>query len=153
MASAVTTSKLFSEMKIQMFDHDPGATTAIITSPDGGTTKRVADMRDYEYFGVLAALTVIGSSSGITKVEIVAATDSAITTPVVVKDSGTVDADAIGDYVALECTVEELAALGSGLRYLAARITCSHAGDEACVTYIQGGARRATNGLTATTIA
>lgn len=149
MASAVATEKLFSSHKIAMYDHDPGATTAIITSADGGTTKQYVDGRDGENFAVLAKPTVGGS---ITKLEIVAATDVAFTTPVVVKDSGVVAADALADYVALECTAAEVAHLGADLRYLAGRITMGTATDEAAVTYIQTGLRYAKTGQTATTI-
>lgn len=153
MASALSISKFFANAMVQMWDHDPGATTAVICSPDGGTTKRIVDLRDYEGFAVIVMTSVLGGS-GVTKVEIVASEDSAgATNLTVVKDSGTVAADAVGDFVALECTAEELAQLDPDLRYVAARITCQHAGDEAVVTYIRHKPRFATSGLTATTIA
>ena len=151
MASLVTSDKLSSTLKVASYDHDPGATTAIITSPDGGTTKRVQDMRDFAHFMVMAKPTIVAAGC-LTKLEIVAATDSAITTAVVVKDSGTVAADALNDYVMLECTVDELAHLGENLRYLAARLTMATSTDEACVTYIAGAARYPGAGLTATNI-
>lgn len=149
MASAVGTEKIFANAKIAMYDHDPGATTAIIVSGDGGTTKRYVDGRDAENFAVVA-MTTIGDMS---KLEIIAASDVAFTSPVVVKDSGAVVADAVGDYVALECTMAEVAPLGTNLRYLAGRLTMDTATDEAVVTYIQTGLRFAKTGQTATTIA
>lgn len=149
MASAVATEKLFATHKIAMYDHDPGATTAVIVSGDAGTTKRYVDGRDAENFAVIA-MTTIGDMS---KLEIVASSDAAFTSPVVVKDSGAVVADAVGDYVALECTMAEVAPLGADLRYLAGRITMDTATDEAAVTYIQTGLRFAKSGQTATTIA
>jgi hypothetical protein len=36
MASEITTQHLFANQKLKLYDHDPGATTAIIVSPDGG---------------------------------------------------------------------------------------------------------------------
>lgn len=136
MASAVATVKNMANIAIGIWDHDPGATTAKLASADGGTTIKYVDMRDFSKLLVAVAPTVFASSSGVTKVEIVASADAAFTTPVVVKDSGTIDADAIGDWYALECTAEEIAILGNTLRYAAARVTCSNAGDEALVIYL-----------------
>jgi len=149
MPSLVAPDKIAANNKIAMYDHDPDATTAVIVSGDGGTTKRYVDGRDAEYFGVVA-MTTVGE---IAKLEIVAATDAAFTSPVVVKDSGAVAADAVGDYVVQECTMAEVAHLGSGLRYLAGRITMTTATDEAAVTYIQTGLRHAATGSTANAIA
>lgn len=155
MASSLSGMKLFSELKIQMFDHDPGATTAVLCSPDGGTTIKYADMRDYGTFAAIAMASTL-TGNGITKLEIVASAAVAFSSVVVVKDSGTVAADAVGDYVVEECTAEELAQLSSDnsveLRYVAARLTCQNAADEAVVTYIQGNPRWPQSGLTADTI-
>lgn len=150
MASAVDTEKIGSGMFIRSYDHDPGATTAVITSPDGGTTIRTLDMSDYGNFAVIAMLSVkVGN--GITKLEIIADGDGTFdgADVVVIKDSGTVAADAVGDCVFLECAASELAPLGSTLRYVAARITCHNAGDEAVVTYIGASPRVSQTGLTA----
>lgn len=153
MASALSVSKLFSGAAIAAYDHDPGATTAVITSPDGGTTKRAADMRDYDGFAVIAKPTVVGGG-GLTLLEIIAAEDSALTTNVTqVKTSGTVAADALDDYVVLECLASELAQLGANLRYVGARLTMATATDEASVVYIRHRAKYAKDALTATTIA
>uniref|UniRef100_A0A6M3L7Y8 Uncharacterized protein n=1 Tax=viral metagenome TaxID=1070528 RepID=A0A6M3L7Y8_9ZZZZ len=156
MASALNTEKIFSKIAIAMYDHDPGATTAIICSGDGGTTKNYVDMLSYGRFGVEAMLSVIGSSSGMTLLEIVACAATNFSSVVVVKTTGTIAADAVGDYAVLECTAEEIAQLATdnsaALRYAAARITCSNAGDECVVTYILAEPRFAYSGLTATTI-
>lgn len=153
MASAVTTQKLFGRNSITMYDHDPGGTSATICSPDGGTTKRVADLTNYENFAAIAMTSVSASSSGITKLEIVAADDSAMSTNLtVVKDSGTVAADAVGDIVVAECTAAEVRSLGTSLRYVAARLTCSNSGDEAVVTYLLANPRFAYQDLTANQI-
>ena len=88
--------------------------------------------------------------------EIVGYTDSAgAGTAYVVKDSGTVAADAVGDQVTIECNAQEVAQIGTdngvALRYVTARITCSNAGDEARVAFV-GKAVRPYGGLTPDTI-
>jgi hypothetical protein len=150
MPSAVSTEKIGSRIFVKSYDHDPGATTAIVVSPDGGTTKRTADMGLYERFAVLAKPTVVGAG-GLTKLEIIASAAADMSNPVVVKDSGTVAGDALDDNVFAECTAAEVKTLGDTLRYVAGRLTMATATDEASVTYI-GWPRNAKTGLTATVI-
>lgn len=157
MAGALTSfARLFANAFIKGYDHDPGATTAIVTSPDGGTTKRYLDMSLYGGFAVYATPTAL-TGAGITKVEIVASETVDMTTVTVVKDSGTVVADALGDFVVLECTAAEVAQLGEAaglnLRYVGARITEANAADEAHVVYIGYDPKFPRAALTATTIA
>lgn len=135
MASAVDTQKIQSRQFIHLYDHDPGATTAVIVSPDGGTTIRTVDMSLFTRFFVQAMATIIGGG-GLTLLEIIASAASDMSSAVVVKTSGTIAADAVGDVANLECDVKELAALGSDLRYVAARLTMATATDEAAVVYI-----------------
>lgn len=140
MASAVAEHKWLAGNLVQIWDHDPGATTAIIVSPNGGTTKRVVDMRDHYRFVLAVAQTVLGGN-GVTKIEIVAAQDEAMSLNLtVIKDSGVIAADALCDWAVLECSADEIAHAGNtlspGLRYVAGRITCHHAGDEAIAIYI-----------------
>jgi hypothetical protein len=159
MASSLDSQKIGSKMKIKSYDHDPGATTAVICSADGGTTKNIADMRDYDGFMVVAKPTVVGGG-GLTKLEIVGfiSTDSTgAGTAYVIKDSGTVAADALDDNVVEECTAAEIAQVatdaGVTLRYVAARLTNATNTDEVAVTYVQYPAKRATADLTVTAIA
>jgi hypothetical protein len=149
----MATNKFFANNKVESFDHDPGSTAALEVTPDGGTTQRWVDMANYGSFSAIAMTSVLGGN-GITKLEILANDKSdGSGTDVVIKDSGTVAADAVGDYVVEECTAEELAQEGAdnsvNLRYVCARLTCHHAGDEAVVTYIRSKPRFAENGLTA----
>lgn len=150
MPSSVSSEKIGSRLYIHTYDHDPGATTAILGGPDGGTTIRQVDMRDYEVFGVLAAPAVI-AAGGLIKLEIVASSTTTFSTVVQVKDSGAVAGDALEDNVFLECTASEVVQLGSTLRYCAARVTMATSTDEAKLTYI-GVPKRAYTGLTATAI-
>lgn len=144
--SILDSEKIKSEYKIKNYDHDPGGTSATVVSPDGGTTKYIQDMRDFSHILYQSTTSVSASSSGVTKLEIVAYEDSAgAGTAYVVKDSGTVAADAVGDEVTVECNAQEIAQIGSdngvNLRYVTARLTCSNAGDEARVAMVAKAAR------------
>lgn len=156
MAALTDFGRFLSQVKILGYDHDPGATTAIVTSPDGGTTKRYMDLSLYGGFAVYATPTAM-TGAGITKVEIVASESTAMTTVTVIKDSGTVVADALGDFVLLECTAAEVAQLGEAaglnLRYIGARITEANAADEAHVIYIGTEPKFPRAGLSASVIA
>jgi len=150
------TSKHFSQHNaLTMWDHDPAVATALVTSPDGGTTQRWVDMALYEHFAVAALATIFGGASGITLLEIVAATDTSGTSIAQIVTSGAIDADAIGDWAMVECNAEQVRAVAvtnsTELRYVAARITCSDVGDEAVVAYIATSPKQAAADLTAAT--
>jgi hypothetical protein len=155
MASPQGSMKLFSRNKIQMWDHDPDGTSAAVVTPDAGTTERWVDMRDYGCFAAIAMSSTL-TGNGISLLEIVAADDTSGTNVTVIKTSGAVVCDAVGDYVVEECTAEEVRQEsedgGYALRYVAARLTVANAADEAVVTYIRSEPRFATSGLTADTI-
>lgn len=155
MTSAIATAWLFDRVKIVPWDHDPGATSAVLTSPDGGTTVRSQDLSLYEHFAVLAKNSVL-VGAGITRVELVAAEDAALATNlVVIKDSGVVVTNDMDKYVALEASAQEIRSIGDAaskvLRWVGARITQANAGDEAVVTFISARPRNAAAGLTAST--
>lgn len=158
MATAVTSNKVASNCSLKLYDHDPGGTSATVVSTDGGTTKNYLAMKEYGNFAVLAMTSVSASSSGITKVEILGATDSSGTNATVIVDSGTVAADALQDQVFVECTAEQINEVGKAAGYnfshVTARLTCSNAGDEAVVLMARFNPRYPQSGLTpATTIA
>lgn len=147
MAVATDFQKFRSCNVVRTWDHDPGATSALITTPDGGTTKRLVTIGDYASFFVQVMATI--ATGGPTLVEIVCSDDSAGSTNLTqVKTSGTVAADAVGDIVSLEATVEEIRAASATAQYVAARITCANSADECSVTYIQANAKRAYEDLT-----
>jgi len=151
MASAISTETIGSRVFMQSYDHDPGATTAVLCSPDGGTTIRYADMKDYYNFAVQARPTIVGGN-GVTLLEIVASADTAFSSVTQVKTSGAIQADSLNDTVFLECTAEEVAQLGATLRYVAARLTNATNTDEVNVTYLSTRPLRPRTGLTATAI-
>lgn len=150
MASAVSSEQIGANLYVHSYDHDPGADTAVLASPDGGTTIRYEDMRDYSAFGVMVKPNIVGGT-GVVKVELVASATTAFSSVTVVKDSGAVAGDSLNDNVWLECTDTEVVQLGATLRYIAARVTCGTSTDEATVTYV-GVPKRAYSGLTATAI-
>lgn len=143
-----------SRFYIQSYDHDPGATSAVLASPDGGTTIRYLDMRDYERVAVQCRPTIVGGS-GLTKVELVVSASTAFSSVYALKDSGTVAGDSLNDTVFLECDASEVAQAaadaGVDYRYIAARLTMATSTDEANVTYIAL-PKRSYTGLTATAI-
>lgn len=153
MASAVTTDKLFSRMSLRSYDHDPGSTSAVVVSSDGGTTKNYLDMTGYSDFAVICMTSVSTSSSGPTLVEILAADDTAGTNATVVVTSGTVASTHVGDNVCVQCTAAQMKEVLATARYATARITCSNAGDECVVMMGRFNPRAPQSGLTSNLIA
>lgn len=155
--TAIATEHIFSRLGISMHDHDPGATTAVILSSDGGTTPVVVDMRDWGQLAFLATPTA-GTTPSITKLEILGAELPTMANPEVIKESGTLAADApLIDYVGIEMAVEEMAQIGSdtgkNLRYAALRLTqAGNADNEAIVVTIRAKPRYPRSGLTANNI-
>lgn len=149
MASAIATDKFLTNFSLQIWDHDPAVNTAVICSPDGGTTKRYVDLRDYDHF-VAAVTPGALTGAGPTLLEIVASDTITFGNVVVIKTSGVIAADALGDWYALECSAEEVQHLATtyNLRYVAARVTEANAADEAVVVYIAH-ARRPHDAVTA----
>lgn len=157
MASPQASQRFLSRNAITRVDHDPGSTDATLASADGGTTLNYYDMQNYGRFAVLATNQAL-TGAGITKVEIVASATTTFSSVTVIKDSGTVAADALADWVALECSAEEVAQeaadAGANLRYVTARLTVANAADESCVFLIASEPRFSDLNLTpASTIA
>jgi hypothetical protein len=140
MASSVSTDRLACRRKIEMWDHDPDSTAARIVSPDANTTKRYVAMAGYGSFQV-AAMSATLTGNGITLLEIVAAEDSAGTNATQIKTSGTIAADAVGDWAMLEATADEINHVGKAAGYdfthVGARLTLANAADECAVVYIR----------------
>lgn len=150
MGSPQASDKLFSNVKVEMFDHDPDTTDA--------TDVEWVDMRDYENFAVLVMASAL-TGIGVTAFTILANSESdGSGTDVTIKTHAVGSApDAVGDYLVLECTAEEIAQegadAGEDLRYVSANLTMDNAADENVVTYVRGGAKRAHDALTADTVA
>lgn len=153
MATAVTSQRLASVMAVTAYDHDPGATTAVVTSPDGGTTKRYVPITNFETFAVLAKPTVVGGD-GIQLLEIVAAEDSSGTNVTVVLAHAATTTTGLDHYVWLEVTAAQIKEVGDAagfdFTHAAARLTMATNTDEAAVIYIRGNPRWPQKDLTTT---
>lgn len=144
MATALTSQSLAFRFLSKHFVHDPGATTAKLASPDGGTTPYYIDMKGVLRCLLEVAPTIVGST-GITLVRVFASSDVAgAVNATLVKTSGAIQLDNLdgssnsgGDcwrYEVLGQMLRELDPDGAlGLRYLTIEITTSDATDEAVV--------------------
>lgn len=143
MASGLTAKKQASEVKVTMYDFDPNATTS--------TAVGWVDMRDFAKLMVGFFRTV--GTADITML-IRAATDNAgADVQTIVTKTITAQPNALGDYVFLECTAEQIADVarssGKALRYASAYISVATNTDEGVVMYMLGGAKFKYDELTA----
>lgn len=148
--STMAPESLLSRLLHKHFVHDPGATTAILASPDGGTTVYYIDMARLKRVIIAVAPSIVGGN-GITLVRIFASTDAAGTgTATLVRSSGAIQLDNLdgasnsgGDCYRTEIHAQEIAQLaaqaGAALRYLTIEITTSTNTDEATVDVIGEG--------------
>lgn len=146
MASSLDSKKLSTENYQRSVDCDPDATTAFYATLPGGVW---FDMRDFGALMVQFFRTV--GTSDLQTFAIFAATDSAGTNPTEIKVR-TVDPDAVGDQVFIECVAQEIAhigaTLGLKLRYVALKLQFATGTDEGVATYTFGHARYPADGLT-----
>lgn len=147
MASPQSSDKLLSNLAITHYDFDPNATTA--------TEIAWVDMRDFENFCCSFFRTVGTGTLAMTIIANSASDGSG--TDVTIKADPSLSPDAVGDYIFLECTAEEIAQeaadAGVDARYVTAVCTFGTGTDEGVVTYIRGGAKRAYDSLTSNSIA
>ncbi len=153
---AVSTERIGSRLFVKSYDHDPGATTAILASPDGGTTPWYMDMSLFGAGAVLVRPTIVGGS-GLTLVRVFASSDVAgASDATLLKTSGAVAGDSLNDNVFLEWSAAEIAQLadaaGVELRYVTVELTMATNTDEANVTFIGMDPRFPRTGLSATAI-
>lgn len=146
MASSVSTDKLFTTHAIASYDFDPDATAA--------TDVAWVDLRDYSNFAVIVMSSALtGNGPAAFKILANPNSDGSGTDVEVKAHAVGSKPDAVGDYLVLECTAEEIAELASdnssALRYVSANIAMANAADEAVVTYIRTGARFQHDALTA----
>jgi hypothetical protein len=146
MASSVSTDKLFTTHAIASYDFDPNSTAA--------TDVAWVDLRDYSNFAVIVMSSALtGNGPAAFKILANPNSDGSGTDVEVKAHAVGSKPDAVGDYLVLECTAEEIAELASdnssALRYVSANIAMANAADEAVVTYIRTGARFQYDGMTA----
>lgn len=139
MASSVATNKSRSNLAARTYIHNPS----------DATTAAVIAWVDMSLYGLFMAVAAFVSGMGVLNFRILASASSDGSSSVEVKvHAAPTDADAEDDNLALECTSEELAALGTDLRYVAVEMDMDAADDICAVTYIRSQARFAKSGLT-----
>lgn len=146
MASALASKKLSTELAVTHYDFDP----------DNADANYVAwvDLRDFGTF-MASFFHSVGTGNVDTFKIYASESSTGAGTPVEVK-AATVDPDAVGDYVFLECTAAEIAHLDTnnvGLRYVSLQVELATSTDEGVVTYIRGNPRFPREGLTSDVVA
>lgn len=142
MAVATSSEKLKSELAVTQYDHDPDGTGAVDVA--------WVDMRDYESI-MIGFFRTVGTSNLTLKL-IANSQSNGGGTDVEIKAYSGSEPNAVGDYVWLEATAEEIGTAGADLRYVSANVTLATGTDEAVVTYIRKGRKRFT-GMTSDNIA
>lgn len=149
MVSALAPKNLLSRFVHKHFVADPGGTTSIFASPDGGTTPYYFDMSRVKRALVLVAPSIAGGA--ITLVEVYASSDVAgATNLTLVRASGVLALDNTdgaansgGDCYKTEIDAQELAQLGAAsglnLRYLTVKVTNATGTDEYTLDFLGEG--------------
>lgn len=145
MASTVATEKLTANLAVTHYDFDPNVDTAVDVA--------WVDMHNFGHFLCSFFRTVgTGDVDGFKILANSASDGSGTDVEIKVHALGS-QPNAVGDYVFLECTAAEIAALGSNLRYVSASLELATSTDEAVVTYIRGCPRNAHADLSVDTVA
>lgn len=145
MASTVATEKLTANIAVTHYDFDPNVDSAVDVA--------WVDLRDFGHFMCSFFRTVgTGDVDGFKILANSASDGSGTDVEIKVHALGS-QPNAVGDYVFLECTAAEIAALGSNLRYVSASLEFATSTDEGVVTYIRGLPRHARTDLSVDTIA
>ena len=128
---AQTVSKIFASHKITAYTQG-----SLASAVDIGWV----DMQDYENFAALGLATAL-TGIGLTTFKILGNTSSTgAGTDVLIKTHAIGSApDAVGDYLVLECTVEEMASAGADLRYLSVSAVAANAADRVAFFYVRTG--------------
>lgn len=143
MVSTQTNQKFLSRNVVTQYDFNPDATTA--------TEIGWVDMRDAGVFTV-GFFRTVGTSNLTFKIVANSESDGS-GTDVDVKTYSGAEPNAVGDYCFLECTAQELGALGTDLRYVTASCAVATGTDEGVVTYIRSDLRFPRQDATADSIA
>jgi len=147
MASQLTAQHVGSRNLVQTLVHVPGAATATVVTPNSTPTPQWVSMENYEYF-FLSACNAVLTGTGLTLLEIVAATDSSGTNIQQIVSSGALTGSLVLNGASLEIEAGQLeeirasAGLTLPLLWVAGRITMNNASDVMSVTYLRSGAKR-----------
>lgn len=148
MASAQNSDKLATTLKVTKYDFDP----------DSGAAVDVAwvDMQNFDKIMVLFFRTI--GTGALDTFDILAnsASDGSGTDVIIKTHAVANEPNAVGDYIYLECTAEEIGALSTAtnqLRYVTVSAEFATTTDEGVVTYIRDAGRFAHDALTVELIA
>lgn len=144
MATAIATDKMQQNLAVTSYDFDPGATTE--------TEIAWVDMRDFE--GILCQFFRTIGTGAVTFTIVANSESDGSGTDVEIKSHAVAsEPDAVGDYIFLEASAQEIGAAGTDLRYVTAVVSVATGTDEGVVTYIRKAGRHAYDGLTSDNIA
>jgi hypothetical protein len=140
MSSAVAVNHLTSRLKVRNYAYDPADATV------AGYIGWV-DLRDFTH--LLVALTMVVPTGHIATFALYASTKfDGSDVPVLIRQhADPTNSEDAGDQVNLECSAQELEALGSNLRYVSAKVTGSNAADVMAAAYVLA-AKNAKDALT-----
>jgi len=147
MASQFLAQHVGSRNFIESIVHSPGAATATVLTPNSTPTPQWRSMENYEYFLVCVANAVL-TGTGLTLLEIVAATDSLGTNIQQIVTTGALTGSLVDNGASIEIEAGQLeevraaAGLTLPLLWVAARITMNNSADIMAATYVRSGAKR-----------
>lgn len=145
MAVATASDKISSNLQVTSYDFDPNDTAV--------TEIAWVDMRDSSGIMIQFIRTI---GTGAVTFDLLANTESDGSGTDTVIKTHAVDSEpnAVGDYIFLEATADEIGAGGTGAaRYVTARVSVATGTDEGVVSYIRTAGRVHKEGLTADLIA
>lgn len=149
MSSPQGSQKFIANNKVTHYDFDPGATTL--------TDIAWVDMRDFEEI-TASFFRTVGTGAVVFHILANAESDGSGTDINIKTHAVGSEPDAVGDYLFLSCSAEEVAQEASdagvaNARYVTAQVSVATDSDEGVVTYIMSGANRPGLDLTADSVA
>lgn len=141
---AQSVEKLTSSLAVTHYDFDPDGTDPVDIA--------WVDMKEHSNFMCSFFRTVGTSNVDTFRIIANSASDGSGSDVVIVTHAVGSQPNAVGDYIFLECTAEQVGAAGTDLRYVSAQVEFATGTDEGVVTYIRCGGREYT-GLSSDTVA
>ena len=146
---AVSTHHLLSSLKVEAYDFDPGSTDAVDV--------KWVDMQEFSSFLCMFFRTVGTSALDTFKILANAQSDGGGTDVIIKTHAVATEPNAVGDWIFLECSAEEVGALGDSnsedLRYVTASCEFATNSDEGVLIYVMGDAKFPRKDLSVDTIA
>lgn len=149
MPANYTAEHLRSRADRRMVDFDPGSADPVIVDLDPTTSGELLPISDgYQHF--LAGVFHSVGTGNIDEFSLIAATDADGTGATVIQTHAfTSEANAVGDYVWLECDVEQIREVLATATHIGVRVELATGTDECVVYFERSGPLHAYSGLTA----